>query len=124
MRFDLFRACSDAPELVSLQYEKHKQKYRDTAKCCGDAGFRFVPLILEAHGGGFSPTLRGVLDWVARQTAAAHNEDPGSVSLRLAQRISCALHRENARAVLERSQLPEAEPQSSSWAAPAADAQF
>ena len=123
MRSDLFRACTEAPELVFLQYERHKLEYKDTAKCCDDAGFRFIPLILEAHGGGFSPTLRGVVDWVARQAAAAHNEVPGSVSLKIAQRISCALHRGNARAILKRALLPEAEPQPSGWEVPAADEQ-
>ena len=38
-----------------------------------------------------------------KRQAARHNEDPSSVSLRIAQRISCSLVRDNARAMLQRS---------------------
>ena len=67
---------------------------------------------------------RGVLDWVSRQVAAVQQEEVHVVSLRIAQRISCTLHRENARAVLKRSTAvdPSAQPHPSGWEAPSVDA--
>ena len=47
-------------------------------------------VVFEAHGGGFSAAARGVLAFVAEQTAAAHNEEPAAVALKIAQRISCS----------------------------------
>ena len=48
---------------------------------------------------------RGILDWVAQQVAATKGEKGerhAEASLKIAQRISCILHRENARAILRR----------------------
>ena len=102
MRSDLFRLSAVNPGAAFEQYERFKRNYSNTEELCSAAGFRFVPIIFEAHGGGWSPMARGLVDWVARQSAARNQEEPGSASLRIAQRISCALQRENARAVLSR----------------------
>jgi hypothetical protein len=102
MRSDLIRQVTSAPEVVFQQYEQAKRTYKDTDQLCSEAGFLFVPMVVEAHAGGWSKTARNMLDWIALQAAAAHHEDPSAVSLRIAQRISCVLHRENARAVLRR----------------------
>ena len=59
-------------------------------------------MILEAHGGGMSSALRSTIDWIAKSGAALGNDSQASLSLRTAQRISCSLQRENARAVLRR----------------------
>jgi hypothetical protein len=124
MRADIFRQAAQTPELVFSHYAKHKREYLQTAKSCEEAGFRFVPVILEAHGGGWGSMARGVLDWVSRQVAAVQQEEVHVVSLRIAQRISCTLHRENARAVLKRSTAvdPSAQPHPSGWEAPSVDA--
>ena len=79
----------------------------DTDCICAEAGFRFVPLAIEAHSGSFSSSLRGVLDWVASPSSAATRESKELVSLRIAQRVSCVLHRECARAVLRRATSSE-----------------
>ena len=107
MRSDLFRASAEAPHLAFEQYDRFKRRYGQTEQLCTTAGFRFVPVVFEAHAGGWSPMARGLFDWLAREAAARHNEDAGSVSLRIAQRISVALHRENARAILFRDAEPE-----------------
>ena len=79
-------------------------------------GFEFVPLVAEAHSGAWSPGARKVLDRVAEMQKASGGE-PGEVSsLRIAQRLSVALHRANARAVLRRSSPPEPDaPVASAW---------
>ena len=69
--------------------ETRKRAFQDTASLVAARGATFCPLVLEACGGGCGPRLSGA--------------SPMDISLRIAQRISCTLHRENARAVLRRS---------------------
>ncbi len=103
MRTELLREASTTPELVFQRYEQRKKEYQDTAQQCEQAGLRFVPMIAEAHSGSWSPLARGVLDWIARQRAAINHEEPATIALRIAQRLSATLHRENSRAILKRS---------------------
>ena len=68
-------------------------------------GCTLRPLVLEACGGGWSPALREVIARVSTESLALRGsvgDTPRDVSLRIAQRISCTLQRENARAVLRR----------------------
>ena len=62
-----------------------------------------MPLILEAHGGGWSTKLRSVVDWIAKTQSTIGRESSSSIALRIAQRISCSFQREKARAMLRRS---------------------
>jgi hypothetical protein len=117
MQAGLFREASRSPELVFERYERFKRQHLDTDIVCRSAGFRFVPMIIEAHGGGWSQSARRTLDWIAGQAAAASGESRNEVTLRFAQRISCSLHREVARAVLKRLASPPPLAQSSGWAA-------
>jgi hypothetical protein len=89
----------DDPGHVFEQYESFKKSYKQTAECCAEQGLRFTPMIIEGHGGGWRPTFRLIVDWIARNAAASHQENPAATSLRIAQRISCSLQRENARAI-------------------------
>ncbi len=54
LRNDLFRVAAEAPEEVFHQYEKTKRDYLRTGESCDAAVFRFVPMVFEAHAGGFS----------------------------------------------------------------------
>ena len=61
---------------------------------------------LEACGGdggrrGWSQAFRAVVSWIASEGFSS--DIPRDISLRIAQSISCTLHRENARAILGRS---------------------
>lgn len=116
MRGDRFRRVPEDPSACFAAYERKKDEFLGTAASCTAAGFRFVPLVFEAHAGAWSSAARRMLHWCAQQTAAATGESPDSVSLRTAQRISATLHRESARAVLSR----RTEPGSSSWSAQSA----
>ena len=113
LRADCFWSAINSPSAVFERYEEFKRSYKQTAAGCAAAGFRFVPFVVEAHAGAMSAGARGLLDWVARQAAAAQHLEAHTVSLRIAQRLSCSLHRENARAVLRRTtvQDPPAQPQ-------------
>ena len=71
---------------------------------CARNGFNFVPMIIEAHGGGWGRTARQTLDVIAKHVSIASGEHADSASLKIAQRLSTTLHRENARAILQRLQ--------------------
>ena len=89
-------------------YEDSKRNFKPpgadlpTGEACAQAGFDFVPMVMEAHGGGWGAGARKVIGDIARCVATARNIDPAAASLDIAQRISVALHRENARAILKR----------------------
>jgi len=102
LRSDRYRQAIENPTSVFSEYESYKKSYKQTEQMCREQGLRFTPMIIEAHGGGWSPSFRAVVDWIARGNAATHHKDQSAVSLRIAQRISCSLQRENARAVLRR----------------------
>ena len=115
MRADQLQHVVQDTNFTFQHYEGVKRQYLDRGKLCTDAGFQCTPLILEAHSGGWSATGRRVLDFIAKAAAAAENESESVTSLRIAQRISVALHKENARAVLKRSVPGVSAPQPASW---------
>ena len=59
-------------------------------------------MVVESHGGSWGLEARQVFSKISQHKAAASYDDPGTLSDQLAQRLSCLLHRENARAVLRR----------------------
>ena len=69
---------------------------------CRQQGFRFVPMVFEAHGGSWGVSARAVIDVISKSLALTTGDAPESSSLQIAQRLSLALHRENARAILKR----------------------
>ena len=64
-------------------------------------------MVLEAQSGGWGKTARQALDVVAKSAAASSSDHAEVSSLRIAQRLSTALHRENVRAILKRLCQPE-----------------
>ena len=117
LRADIMERVTHSPAIVFEHYESFKMTYKDTANKCEEQGFKFTPMILDAHSGGWSHTARKVLSRVAQGVASCWGESRDAASLKIAQRISISLHRENVRAVLKRLvvQAPEA-PASSGWA--------
>ena len=108
MQSALFRPAAATPTLVFQLYEDRKRSFQNTLEACENAGFDFVPLIFEAHGGGWSSANRAIFDWMSKLQAASQHENAEAISLRIAQRISCTLHRENAQAILRRLAAPAA----------------
>ena len=124
MRTDMFRRSVHQPSLAIEAYERQTREFQGIAQSCEAEGFHFVTFVFEAHSGGLSGAARGLCDWISGQIAAVQNEEPGQVSLKMAQRISIALHRENARAILRRmSGLPSARAPSV-WEGSGVDMQF
>ena len=110
----MLRSRDDGTTVFPL-YEDFKRQYKNTDQHCKQAGFKFTPVILEAHGGGMSPLTRAVVDKIARAQSAAWQEGQEPPCLRIAQRISCSLQRENARAVLRRLIPPAASQGVAGW---------
>ena len=121
MRSDAIDRSRQDGGSVFASYEDKKRTHLDTDRICREAGFRFTPLIFESHGGGWSPLTRKVLDGIAKSQSAAWLIGSESPSLRIAQRISIALHRENARAVLRRLAPPSVAPAPGGWGGAAPD---
>ena len=81
---------------VFHEVESRNNSFLDTASQVAALGATFRPLVLEACGGGWSTALREVIVWVSTESRALRGLDgdtPQDVSLRIAQRISCSLHR-------------------------------
>ena len=87
---------------VFEEYEMYKRGYKGTDTQCQQQGLTFTPFIIEAHAGGLSPLARRTLDGFSTEIAAAQRSEPAAVSFMIAQRISCSLQRESARAILRR----------------------
>ena len=115
LRSDRLQQVIQSTAQVFERYEETKRNHLRTDELCSAAGFAFVPMIMEAHGGAWSPTARSAMEWIARQKAAATGESFDATSLRFAQLLSCSLHRENARAVLKRSVAAEPPAHRSGW---------
>ena len=100
--------CWWTPMGVISAYEASKKSFKPlgaelpTEEACLRAGFSFIPMVMEAHGGGWGADARGVIGSISRCAAAARNVGPAAASLDIARRISIALHRENARTILKR----------------------
>ena len=99
-----------------MERENTPGQFSDTGQLREAEDFQFTPMILEAHSGAWSPTARKVLDWLACGQSAAKGVPKEAVSLIIAQRLSIALHRENARAILKRTSSPVTAPTPSGWA--------
>jgi hypothetical protein len=115
MRADILDKTRVDGSVVFPLYEELKRSYKGTDQLCREAGFKFTPLVFEAHGGGWSVSARKVLDTLAKSQSVAWQTGQEPASLRIAQRISISLHRENARAVLRRLAPPLAQAFPEGW---------
>ena len=93
---------ADGFDFVLLKYEDHKESYLDTKRACEDDGMSFLPLIIEAVGGGWGNKARNVWSELAKSIALATGEQSSTTAVRFLQGFSLTLHRENARTILRR----------------------
>ena len=104
LRADLLAASAASSSAATERYEEFKRQHQDTARLCAAQGFTFLPMVVEAHGGGWGREARRAFGVLAKRVADATGEDAALVADQHAQRLSVSLHRENARAVLRRLQ--------------------
>ena len=106
LRDDLVNEARQDPAAVWGCYEDLKRSYKDTAAECQRQGLTFLPFVVEAHGGGFGPMARRVVAHIAKAGAATEGEEVERQAANTVRRMSCSVHRENARAVLRRFPAP------------------
>ena len=89
---------------VCTKYEDIKCEHEDTHSQCLAQGITFIPMIMEAVGGGWGKMARCVWTELAKTSALASGElaTDSTCAILLQQRLSMTLHRENARACLRR----------------------
>ena len=121
LRADTLHSAAQNPEDVLNAYEDFKKGFQapgesaTTADLCKGAGLSFLPMIIESHSGGWGKTARRCLDVIAKHASACWHEDAEVETLRIAQRLSCSLHRENARAIMRRLQEPALLEETDGW---------
>jgi hypothetical protein len=86
------------------EYEDFKCSYKDTKSLCNSQGITFIPMVMEAVGGGWGQEARRVWSELAKKSALAMGEfaSDHDCAILLRQQLSMILHRENARACLRR----------------------
>ncbi len=83
-------------------YADRKRSFLGTSAHCQAEGFDFIPMVVEASGGGWASDARRVLLDIAR-AASKLTGDPFATKLeQFQQSLSVTLHRANARAILRR----------------------
>ena len=108
LRADRMHQASRNPVCVISEYEDFKREFRaqgdteSTERQCANQGFRFVPMVLEAHSGGWGKAPLQIFDAIAKALSATSPDSSEASSLRIAQRLSISLQRENARAIWKR----------------------
>ena len=104
LRVDLVNKSVDDNSAATEAYENLKRTYRDTEESCRAEGITFIPVICKADGGGWGPAAHKVWSELAKIKAILTGEQNSTIANRLLQNLGLILHRENARAVLRRSQ--------------------
>jgi len=105
LRDDVLLSSVMDREAVLTNYEDFKENFKSTSTQCQQSGLSFIPMIMEASGGGWGKQARRVWSELAKKHSLAAGEltsDKDS-AIQTLQRLSIILHRENARAILRRS---------------------
>ena len=106
LREDSMSASVADADSSLLRYEDHKCTYKDTRTQCQDQGIQFIPMVMEASGGGWGPQARKVWTRLAKASSIISGEPESKQAEALLQRLSFTLHKENARAILRRVAAP------------------
>jgi len=104
LRVDLQAQAASSADAVTARYEDAKCGHKDTQAECQAQGITFIPMVMEAVGGGWGKMARCVWSELAKTSALATGEleTETTCAVLLQQRLSMTLHRENARACLKR----------------------
>ena len=104
LRMDQHVDAVSNPGGITSRYEDFKCSHGDTRSECQAQGITFIPMVMEAVGGGWGKSARCVWSELAKTSALANGEleTNTTCAVMLQQRLSMTLHRENARACLRR----------------------
>ena len=95
----------DAVRRCLAEYAAKKRAYLDTDVACKNQGLDFIPLIFEAHGGGWSESVCDLLAIAAKRHDTRRTEPHvwgQSTAAIFEQRLSVAIQRATAKAMLRR----------------------
>ena len=94
-RLDALARAAQGGPTAAKAYEEHKRMFLDTAAECARQGISFIPMVVEATGGGWGKTARGAWSELAKSSALATGEleTERSCAIMLRQRLSMVLHR-------------------------------
>lgn len=102
LRADCVReAAADGAHPVA-EYERRKRHFLGTDAACRGAGLTFVPMVVEACGGGWGQSAVAAFRAVAARNGARAGTSAEDAEARLVERLGLVLQRECARAVLRR----------------------
>ena len=104
LRDDALLSSVTDRQAVLTNCEDFKENFKSTSTQCQQSGLSFIPMIMEASGGGWGKQARRVWSELAKKHSLAIGEltsDTDS-AIHMLQRLSIILHRENARAILRR----------------------
>ena len=102
LRTDMLDQTANEGSSCLTAYENLKNNHLNTAELCAKNGVTFVPMVIEAHSGGWGPTATKVWSRMSRAIALISGESSAVEALRIRQNLGLALQRENARAILRR----------------------
>ena len=89
---------------VASSHEDFKCSQRDTKNQCSAQGLTFIPMVMEAVGGGWGKEAQRVWSELAKSSVlcVGELETESTCAIFLLERLSMTLHRENARACIRR----------------------
>ena len=109
LRTDVLEQTASQGGLPCLTaYEDYKSSHLNTSQICAENGITFVPMVMEAHSGGWGPAATKVWSRLSRAISLVSGEPAAVEALRLKQNLGLTLQRETARAILRRFPLQNA----------------
>ena len=75
MKMDMFLKSADDGTTAAKEYEHFKRTYLNTEDICREEGITFIPLIIEADGGGWGPAASAVWSHIAKQKSTLSGEN-------------------------------------------------
>ena len=91
-------------------YEQFKRDHHNTENDCTSQGITFIPMVIEAAGGGWAPSAERVLSELAKNKTTVSGELRNTTLSHFHQTLGLTLHRENARSILRRSSICAMDP--------------
>ena len=102
LKVDMVQRSAEKGSAAVEIYEDFKRSYLDTHTTCQEEGLNFIPLVIEADGGGWGPAAHAVWSELAKRKSALTGEQSSTTATRMLQSLGLILHKENARSILRR----------------------
>ena len=100
LRADVVTASTPSVSAAIDNYEDFKRTHNNTDADCQAEGITFIPMVVEAVGGGWGSSAARLFSELAKIKSCVSGELRSSTLTHLYQNMGIILHRENARAIL------------------------